>query len=339
MQNKSKKILILGSNEDFTLERMYFRGFKAQNCKVDFYNVYRIRKNFVQKIFWKYFRNLYLIVLRYEILRKLNQKKNYYDLIVIFKGLFLNKEFLIKCKSTQLNSIWINIFPDDPFIIKKNTEISNQGVLDSIIYFDKFFTFSNKILKKLRKKYIVNIFDYLPFGNDDFYHKKSSRRKKNYDISFIGTADSKRYVYLKNLSDFKLIIGGDGWNKFKLSKNVTYVGNVDNKKFSELINLSHLSLNILRDQNDYSHNMKTFEIPAMGGLMITKRTKEQKYFFPENKACLMYSDLVELKTKIRKVLKNPKKFHKVSKKAYKLSKYYSYKNRAKQILNSLSDND
>ena len=76
----------------------------------------------------------------------------------------------------------------------------------------------------------------MPFGNDDFYHKKSSRRKKNYDISFIGTADSKRYVYLKNLSDFKLIIGGDGWNKFKLSKNVTYVGNVDNKKFSELIN-------------------------------------------------------------------------------------------------------
>ena len=85
--------------------------------------------------------------------------------------------------------------------------------------------------------------------------------------------------------------------------------------------------------------MKTFEIPAMGGLMITKRTKEQKYFFPENKACLMYSDLVELKTKIRKVLKNPKKFHKVSKKAYKLSKYYSYKNRAKQILNTLRDND
>ena len=105
----------------------------------------------------------------------------------------------------------------------------------------------------------------------------------------------------------------------KLSKNVTYVGNVDTKKFSQLINSSHLSLNILRDQNDHSHNMKTFEIPAMGGLMITKRTKEQKYFFPENKACLMYHDLNELKTKIRKVLKNPKKFHKVSKKAYKLS--------------------
>ena len=100
-----------------------------------------------------------------------------------------------------------------------------------------------------------------------------------------------------------------------------------------------MSLNILRDQNENSHNMKTFEIPAMGGLMITKRTKEQEYFFPENEACLMYQDLNELKTKIRKVLKKSKKFHKISKKAYKLSKYYSYKSRAKQILKSLNIND
>ena len=61
--------------------------------------------------------------------------------------------------------------------------------------------------------------------------------------------------------------------------------------------------------------MKTFEIPAMGGLMITKRTKEQKNFFPENKASLMYQNLNELKNKIRKVLKNPKKFSKISKKS------------------------
>ena len=105
----------------------------------------------------------------------------------------------------------------------------------------------------------------------------------------------KGIYYLKNLSDFKIIVGGDGWNKFKLSKNVTYVGNVNNKKVFKLINASHLSLNILRDQNENSHNMKTFEIPAMGGLMITKRTKEQKNFFPENEACLMYQDLNELK--------------------------------------------
>ena len=90
---------------------------------------------------------MYFILIRYEILRNLNSKKNYYDLIIIFKGLYLNKDFLIKCKNTQLKSKWINIFPDDPFIIEKNKEISNQGVLESISYFDRFFIFSYKLLK------------------------------------------------------------------------------------------------------------------------------------------------------------------------------------------------
>ena len=55
------------------------------------------------------------------------------------------------------------------------------------------------------------------------------------------------------------------------------------KKFAKVICESHASLNIFRKQNELSHNMKTFEIPAMGGLMITKRSKEQDFFSPKIK--------------------------------------------------------
>ena len=51
--------------------------------------------------------------------------------------------------------------------------------------------------------------------------------------------------------------------------------------------------------------MKTFEIPSMGGLMITQRTAEQ-HQFPENRACLMYSNINELKQKLNLSLKNKK---------------------------------
>ena len=40
--------------------------------------------------------------------------------------------------------------------------------------------------------------------------------------------------------------------------------------------------------------MKTFEIPAMGGLMLTTRSTEQNSFFPENKGCFMFDDIKEL---------------------------------------------
>ena len=49
MLKKSKKVLILGSNESFSLEGMYFRAFKSQNFKVDLYHAYRIRKNIFKK--------------------------------------------------------------------------------------------------------------------------------------------------------------------------------------------------------------------------------------------------------------------------------------------------
>ena len=38
-----------------------------------------------------------------------------------------------------------------------------------------------------------------------------------------------------------------------------------------------------RRQNYDSHNMKTFEITSMNGLMLTLKSKDQSKYFPENK--------------------------------------------------------
>lgn len=333
-----KKILIVGSNEKFSLENMYLRAFKKLKFNIKLLHIYNIKKNIFSRIFWKYFKFLSFIFIRYKILSFLKNNRNSYDLIVIFKGLYLNKDFIIEGKKLQNNAKWINIYPDDPLNNDISKDISNKGVISSINYFDIFFIWSKVILKKLKKKFPFQKFIYLPFANDSYFYKKQLRRKKKiYDLSFIGTADQKRYNLLKELNEFKIILAGNGWREFNLLKNIKYVGSVNHKKFSKLVNLSKLSLNILRDQNATSHNMKTFEIPAMGGLMITKRTKEQEIFFPDNKACLMYNNINELKIKIRAVLKNPNKFNKIKKNAYSLSKYYTYKKRAKQIIKNLID--
>mgnify|MGYP006107481757 CR=1 FL=1 len=44
--------------------------------------------------------------------------------------------------------------------------------------------------------------------------------------------------------------------------------------------------------------MRTFEIPSMGGLMLTTRSNEQNKFFPENKASLMFKDIQNLTKKL-----------------------------------------
>ena len=41
----------------------------------------------------------------------------------------------------------------------------------------------------------------------------------NFDLSFVGTADEERYKLLNNLAEYSIILAGDGWNRYDLSKN------------------------------------------------------------------------------------------------------------------------
>ena len=60
---KTKKILIIGSEDKFSIEKMYERGFKALKYKTDFLHIYDIKKNFIYKFFWKYLRFFYFFLL------------------------------------------------------------------------------------------------------------------------------------------------------------------------------------------------------------------------------------------------------------------------------------
>ena len=175
----------------------------------------------------------------------------------------------------------------------------------------------------------------MPFGYDEFIHKKVKTNKKFANIiNFIGSYDKKRCEILKSSFNQNILIAGGGWKrKFQNSKNIynPFFG----RKLCEVISSSNISINLLRDQNEGSHNMKTFEIPAMNGLMLTKRSREQNYFFPENKACLMFSDIKELKEKIEFISKNKSKVKKIRNFGYIVSKKNSYRIRAKYLLNKI----
>ena len=82
-------------------------------------------------------------MIRQKILKYLKKKKNY-DLIVIFKGIYINPGFLKEIKLILPNTKVINIFTDDPLDINYFKDISNQNILSSIPYFDYLFVYSKK---------------------------------------------------------------------------------------------------------------------------------------------------------------------------------------------------
>ena len=57
----SKKILIVGTDENFSLEKMYFRSMKSLNFNTKILNIYNLHKNFLEKVLWKFFKFFFFI--------------------------------------------------------------------------------------------------------------------------------------------------------------------------------------------------------------------------------------------------------------------------------------
>ena len=337
MINKKKRILIVGSKEFFSLELMYCRAFKSLNHEVKLLHIYNIKKNLIRKIFWKFFKFIHFIFYRKQLLKYLKNHNKNYDLIIIFKGIYLNNKTIINCKKICKNSVFINFFSDDPFELSNYHDISNNSVLSSIKYYDFFFIWSQKLCGKIKKKLKMKNVVYLPFGYDQYIHKKKIIKKNpKFDLFFFGAADKQRIKIINKLKNYKVIVAGLGWKNKNLSSKIKIINKIINaNEISRIIQNSKITLNILRKQNYGSNNMKTFEITSMNGLMLTKRTKEQKIFFPENKSCLMYGNISELLVKTKAVTANYKNFLKVRLMGNKLSQGHSYKNRAKFILKEI----
>jgi len=335
--NKKSKILIVGSHDKFTLDYIYYRTFKYLNFDVEFFNIQKsVSNRFTAKI-KMVFSSLNYFFLQKKIVDFIKDKKKKYDLIIFFKSIYLNQKTLQNIKLINGEGLIMNIFPDDPFQVH-NPVISNKKFLKSIKHFDVFCIWSLKIKKKLEYKFNIKII-YLPFGYDSLNKKYASYNQKKTQINFIGTFDKKRYEIIKAIKiNIKKIVHGGNWRRLKISNfsNSIIGKHIYGNKINKIMNESAISLNILRDQNYTSHNMKTFEIPSNNGLMLTTRSQEQDIFFKENKYCFMYSSTKELNKKIHYIITNPKRAAIVRKNGFNQVKKYSYINRVKNLVKELN---
>ena len=186
--------------------------------------------------------------------------------------------------------------------------------------------------------------EYLPFAYDPDLHypiEVTEEEKKIFgsDIAFIGSYDKEREEFLMNLADYDLAIWGNGWNKVLLFsplrkkwKGRDAIG----EDFSRVCNASKIILNHIREQNGNAHNMKTFEIPACGGFIVTNRTEEQCEFFEEGRDIACFETQEELKDKIKQSLNDSKIRQNTSDSAYKKIHGHSYDVRVKEILDIYS---
>jgi spore maturation protein CgeB len=341
------KILLLGHFATGNLELMYFNAFKeinqAEIHSFDFQNnpLSKRKHPLIKKIIHNRVTYDYFAHQVYKRVKTfLSQKKDYFDVIIIFKGMEFSLDSLEKLKENQKHAFWININPDNPLNIKSIAS-TNKKVIDSISFFDLYCIWSKLLVEQI-KNYGAKKVLYLPFAFDKHYHFPPIKPIPiiKDQVIFIGAWDKEREEILNSISQHNLLIFGNGWDRIskKSLKNKTiFPYNIFLNNLSENIYSSAVSLNIMRSQNNGSHNMRTFEIPAMKGLMLTNRSPEHETFFPENDACYMFNDLHELNEKISHIINNSIEANKVRERGYELGKNYSYSNRALNLFLNIKE--
>jgi spore maturation protein CgeB len=111
--------------------------------------------------------------------------------------------------------------------------------------------------------------------------------------------------------------------------------NVYGPEMSELAASSRLCINILRLQNEGSHNMRTFETPGSGGLSFSQFSDEQNGFFPEDEAALYVRRREDLRAIILAAFDSPDKLANMRSNASELVLNHTYTQRARTLLGAL----
>ena len=335
------KVLLVGSDFDVAIER-YYKKYLA-NFGVEIYHypapdiVFRFHSsNIVNKILFKtgLYKN-YGPVNR-ELIRIANEFQP--DIIWIFKGLEI---FPATLKKLRTRFRLANFNPDHPFIIIASSN-GNLNVKKSVGLYHLHFSYHSALVKKIQEEYHIPAV-FLPFAYDrnDLEYQPPETIVEIPKLCFQANPDAWRVQKIKLLADagVEVDVYGHGWSKTKLKnyKNVQLFPIAPRKKFWLLNQQYRVQLNLFRKYNNDSHNMRTFEIPAAGGIQLSPYSAEQAGFFLENSEIFLFRDDTEMISRARELLQLEKEKADAIRQAARtrtINSPYSFEDRALTVYKS-----
>lgn len=259
------------------------------------------------------------------------------DVLLIFKGMETFPETLKIIKSYGIKVV--NYNPDHPFdYLSKGS--GNNNVLNSIPIYDLHICYSRKIAKDLERKYPTIRTSILPFGyalTEVEYNGILNEEEVN-KVCFVGFADKERADFIGNLKQhgYHVDVYGSNWDRYfsKSDQFVSIYKSVSGLEYYKTLRKYRVQLNILRKHNEDSHNMRSFEVPAAGGIMLAPCTSEHSSFFKNEDEAFFYDSkemmfnylnyLLSLPNEEANIIRKNARFRSIDSK-------YDYPSRAKEL--------
>jgi hypothetical protein len=209
----------------------------------------------------------------------------------------------LKALKKKTNKL-INYNPDNPFIFSDKGS-GNQNVTNSISLYDLHLTYDAWVKEKMEREFNIPT-QLLPFGFDE--EAISDEELKAVDeiqaVCFLGNPDAYRVAIINSLLEtgIEVHLYGNDWAKF-INHELAVIHNpVYGLEFYYILRKYRVQLNVMRTHNLNSHNMRSIEIPGVGGVMLAPKTADHLNFFEVGSEIFIYADNISLATEVQRIL-------------------------------------
>lgn len=286
-----KKILIYGESWIGTLPQLLASDLSKRGFLVEIFDFTEVlpgirNRSLVERIQRRLLTKFYTTKIRSSFLKKIESFSP--DLVIVAKGLHLDRQMLQKVRSNGIPLV--NWNPDDFFNLKN----SNSSLIEAMGEYDLIVSSRDHLFQKYRdhgaKRLLYLDWYYVPELHFD--HGK----EKTISASFVGSWSPSREEFIAQLTTSFSIWGG-GWEKSSRAFNKRH--DVKNKilsqrEMSAVFCSSKFNLNLLTHENSDFSNLRFFEVPASGGLLLTERNPSATRYLVDREECLMFSSPKEV---------------------------------------------
>ncbi|HEV2714891.1 MAG TPA: glycosyltransferase, partial [Terriglobales bacterium] len=268
------------------------------------------------------------------------------DLVWVGKGAWALPWFWQELKRREPFAKLVCYNADNP-IVTYSRGGNRLWVTESIPYFDYYCTYNGSLVEPLKRAGAKKVIQ-SPFAWDPWLHPaeveicQEDRERYACDVMFVGNGDEYREKWLENIMEaaepYKWQFHVYGcWNPRRGSRVMQAIrgAQIYGLEMVKAVRAARISINVLRAQNEGSHNMRTFEIPGCRGLMASQFSAEQNEFFKGGEAAIYFKNPGEAVAKIADVISQEAKLKNLVAQAHEIARQNTYVHRAKSLIDAI----
>jgi len=263
-------------------------------------------------------------------------------LIFAVKCTFFHPETIQQIRKS-IGAPFVNYYPDHPYIgirwDPREASALRRDLIEVLRQYSIVWMWERSLVERLRRDGVEA--KYLPFGVDPELFRPQPGREglhcetcdRRHEVVFVGTRTRARQQEINRIMRHEVAIWGNGWNSGRGSTRGQKIhAPVYGVAVAKIHGAAAVSLNVLNAENLSGPNMRTFEVPASGGVMLARYSDAQVEFFPENEAAAYYRSPEEMDAKIDWLLEDAALRKRIRANAVRLAASQTYDQRAVEVL-------